>query len=112
MTETEITGETSDGYHTFNELYDHRRTLLAALTKLSPRISWRSKRHFDDENFPMFEGMFVVGMDLPTGQITYHIDDAYEHLFDHVPALFRAKEYDGHSPADVVNRLQKWVFDV
>ena len=36
------TGETSDGYHTFNELYRYRTELFAALCNLFPGRAWKS----------------------------------------------------------------------
>jgi hypothetical protein len=61
----------SDGFHTFDELYDHRRALTAALCRAMGFSSWRSKQHHPDGD-PMFDGYFIVGINLPTGTITYH----------------------------------------
>lgn len=103
-------GEVSDGYHTFNELYAHRTVLFAALVNTLARNgwedqTWKSEQHHDPD-FPMFDGMFIVGMCLPDGrQLTYHCDVDYWDLF-HVKELERAPEFDGHSPADVVERLK------
>jgi hypothetical protein len=105
---SEVAGSTSDGYHTFDELYEHRMVLTAALMKAHPDISWRSKRHSEDGD-PMFDGFFVVGMDLPTGQITYHYKLEHWHLFDFLPHRKYAPKWDGHSPADVVIRLRDFV---
>jgi hypothetical protein len=66
----EVNGNTSDGYHTFNELYEHRIALFIALVLCNPLISWRSKLHDDGTSF---EGWFIAGMHLPTGDITYHL---------------------------------------
>lgn len=98
----------SDGYHTFKELYDHRMALTAALCKVLPNdMSWRSKNHAADGE-PMFEGFFIVGVELPTGIITYHYKLEHWHLFDHVITWGAAPKWDGHTPADVVNRLKQW----
>ena len=67
---TEDKGNISDGYHTFNELYDHRCHLYIALMKTNIEISWRSKKHFDGECYPNW---FIAGMNLPSGPITYHL---------------------------------------
>ena len=40
-------GEVSDGYHTFNELYEHRHALFLALMKAYPQWSWYSGKHHD-----------------------------------------------------------------
>jgi hypothetical protein len=100
--------EVSDGYHTFGELYDHRRALFAALTRAYPELSWRSKQHHPDDD-PMFEGgYFIVGMHLPTGQISYHYKLPHWDDYDVVPELDHAPKWDGHNASDVVDRLLNW----
>ena len=42
-----VDGNTSDGYHTFNELYYHRTVLFAVICNLNKDISWKSKKHKD-----------------------------------------------------------------
>ncbi len=32
------------------------------ICNLLPEISWKSKKHFDEENDPMFNDSFIVGM--------------------------------------------------
>lgn len=100
-------GEVSDGYHTFDELYHHRMALTAALCKLMPDKAWRSLKHAENGD-PMFEGFFVVGIDLPEGQISYHYKLEEWPLFDHVNTLENAPVWDGHTPADVVGRLESF----
>jgi hypothetical protein len=100
-------GEVSDGYHTFNELYEHRVTLFIALMKSHPELSWRANNHDDGT---MFDGWFVVGMHLPTGDIAYHLPiDKWEALDGYgIATSNKALAWDGHTPADVVERLTKW----
>lgn len=107
MTTTEITGETSDGYHTFNELYEHRLALTVALVRQSPALSWRSRHHHVGGD-PMFDGHFIVGVDLPTGTITYHYAIEHWDLFDAARTLDNAPAWDGALPADTVARLLAW----
>ena len=57
-----ITGETSDGYHTFNELYHHRAVLFSVIVANYPDRAWKSKKHHDGT---MYDGMFIVGIDTP-----------------------------------------------
>lgn len=96
-----ITGETSDGYHTFNELYEHRHALfrLACLNY----DGWKSKLHDDGT---MFDGWFIAGVETPDGQVTYHLPIALWDSFA-VKIYVRAPKWDGHTSSDVVNRLAK-----
>lgn len=103
-----VTGETSDGYHTFNELYEHRMVLTAALMRSHPDLSWKSRHHHVGGD-PMFEGYFIAGMDLPTGTITYHYQLKHWQLFPGVRVLPHAPEWDGATPADTIERLKSWI---
>lgn len=99
-------GEVSDGYHTFNELYEHRVALFILVMSLMPEKSWRSEFHADSTRF---EGWFVAGLDTPFGQITYHLpmnvwDDP---ALDGIKKLSTGPEFDGHTSSDVLDRLAK-----
>lgn len=99
-------GSASDGYHTFNELYEHRRALTAALAVIGSinGDSWRSKQHHPEDG-PMFDGSFIVGIELPAGTISYHYPLSAWDEFDGVPEVESAPEWDGHTAQDVVARL-------
>lgn len=95
----------SDGYHSFQDLYDHRKAAFVALTKSFSSTCWRSKLHFDGT---MHEGYFIVGIGEEAGeQITYHYEMKHWELFDHCPEITQAPEFDGHTAEDVVERLLK-----
>ena len=100
-------GDISDGYHTYNELYEHRAVLFANVCNAYPHLAWKSHNH-DDPNFPMFDGMFIVGIETPDGQATYHYDLKWWDLF-HVKVLDRAPVFDGHTPNDVIERLKSLI---
>lgn len=101
------TGEVSDSFHSFNQLYAHRCCLYAALMKAFPDLSWKSKKHYDGSEF---DGWFIAGMDLPTGNISYHlpIEQFWEKL-SYVQELEVGKEWDGHTSDDVVIRILNWI---
>ena len=101
-------GNISDGYHSFNELYEHRHTLFIALMKSHPEISWRANNHDDGSNYP---GWFIAGMHLPTGDISYHMPNSLWEKLDgkRIPTSLRAPKWDGHTSDDVVPRLSKWI---
>jgi hypothetical protein len=103
-----VTGQTSDGYHTFDELYVHRALLLMALMREHPELSWFAPCHHDGSAIP---GFFIAGMNLSTGQITYHIEDRWLPLVRSLTLneRVRAPEWDGHTAEDVVNRLMGWL---
>lgn len=97
-----ITGETSDGYHTFNELYHHRAVLFSVIVRDHQELAWKSKLHHDGT---MYDGMFIVGINTPKGQATYHYDiDPYWEMFD-CKELERAPEWDGHTPDQAIERI-------
>lgn len=107
-----VPGKTSDGYHTFDELYQHRCLLFAALMKAYPVHSWRSKLHDDGTEL---DGWFIAGIYLPiaipeVGQvITYHLPLEMWELLEGIPTLDRAPKWDGHTSQDVVDRLRSFV---
>lgn len=95
-------GNISDGYHTFNELYHHRAVLFSVICSQFKSKAWKSKFHDDGT---MYDGMFIVGIDTPNGQATYHYDiDPYWDMYN-VPELTRAPKWDGHTPSDAIERI-------
>ena len=104
-----VTENTSDGYHTFKELYEFRVVYNAALfnewalqNKYEVHKSWL---HHDGE-LCFGGGWFIVSAMLPTGQISNHYSSEYWDLFK-IPetetALF---PFDGHTSQDVLNKLK------
>ena len=99
---TEINGDTSDGYHTFNELYHHRAVLFSVIVRDHSKRAWKARKHHDGT---MYDGMFIVGIETPDGQATYHYDlDPYWDMFDCEEREF-APEWDGHTPDEAIARI-------
>lgn len=96
-----VDGETSDGYHTFNELYHHRAVLFSVIVAHHPELSWKSKHHHDGT---MYDGMFIVGINTPHGQATYHYDLPYWDMFK-CQEVEHAPEWDGHTAAQAIERI-------
>lgn len=104
---------TCDGYHTFDELYEHRIVLYMALARklvkewVEPRNSgvWCSTKHYDNSTF---DGWFILGIGKETGkQITYHIPDKYwNEACEFAELLPHAPEWDKHTSDDVIKRIQ------
>lgn len=102
------TGQVSDGYHTFDELYAHRCLLLIALMRAHPALAWRARAHADGARQP---GWWAGGLHLPTGDISYHLPDRLWPLLDGTPVatLEQAPQWDGHTSPDVLARLERWL---
>ena len=99
-------GETSDGYHTFNELYEHRHWLLLCLMKARPKVAWASKCHADGTKLG---GWFVAGLELAGGKhITYHLPDRLWPAMEHIGVVTtEPPEWDGHMSKEVLRRLER-----
>ena len=111
----------SDGYHTMEELYEHRIALFAALINIVSGIesgverreipgewligmAWKSRLHSDGT---MFEGgYFIAGINFGEEQISYHMKEKWWDKFE-CQELERAPKYDGHTSKDVIERLFK-----
>lgn len=127
--------ELSDGYHTYDELYEFRKMYNAALFN-----EWASRwknlqQHKDSANLEMRNaaimatskynvhkswkhndgelcfggGWFIVSAMLPTGLISNHYKAEDWDLFK-VPEVKKALyEFDGHTPQDVLVRLKNLI---
>mgnify|MGYP003423119983 CR=1 FL=1 len=92
---------TSDGYHTFEELYNHRCLLFSVICNTYKERAWKSKLHDDST---MFDNYFIVGINTDDGQFTYHYHlDNWDHF--NVKELEHAPKYDGHTSDDIVRLL-------
>jgi len=99
------TGDLSDGYHTFNQLYYQRCILFASLVRLNKDKSWKSFKHSDGKYcFDSNGEWFIVGIDTPIGSYTYHYEKKYWDLFE-CQELECGKEWDGHTEEDVTRLL-------
>ncbi len=102
--------ETHDGFHSFKELYEHRKLLSAIAFKYAKDKGWkvwRSKRHYG-ENEDMWDGKwFIVGVTRPDGkQYSYHYKIEDWNLFDFAETLSNSPEWDGHQPNDIDRLLE------
>ncbi len=99
--------QVSDGYHTFDELYEHRNLLFVALMRSYPALAWRARSHEDGAGF---EGWFIAGMHLPTGDSSYHLPESLWLMLDGrgITTTDTAPAWDGHTAKDVIERLRAW----
>jgi hypothetical protein len=100
---------TSDGYHTFKELYEFRMLYHACfVNSLNGKYDvHKSIRHSDGE-LCFGGGWFTVVCELPTGQISNHYKLEYWEFFN-IPSKPVANKYDGHTSKDVIERLEKFL---
>jgi len=109
---TTIDENTSDGYHTFKELYEFRLLYNAALfnefTKQGLYNVQKSIRHCDGE-LCFGGGWFVVICKLPTGQITNHYELEHWNKFKCPDFEKPTIEFDGHNANDVATRLAEFL---
>ena len=104
----EVNGSTSDGHHTFDELYKYRMLYHAHaahgwLAAGFPVV--KSWRHSDGERC-FGGGWFIVTAELPTGQVSNHYKAEHWDLFQ-VPWKTWPPEYDGHTPHQAAERLRE-----
>lgn len=102
-------GDCSDGYHTFNELYEFRKVYNAALFN-----EWAKQKKYDvHKSIKHYEGnecfgggWFIVVAMLPDGLISNHYEMKDWSLFD-IPEYEKSLfPFDGHSASDVLFRLK------
>lgn len=92
-------GDLSDGYHTFNQLYHQRAMLFATIVNQNSDKAWKTHKHEDGE--PCFGGgWFLVTIDTPQGAYGYHYEDKYWDIFK-CKELEKAKHWDGYTEEDV-----------
>ena len=110
-TPSDTRGGYSDGFHTFNELYEFRKAFNAALfnewAKQGIHDTHKSWKHADGKDcFSENSGWFIVVAVLPTGQISNHYPAKDWHDFK-IEETEKAKyEFDGHTPANVLERIK------
>ena len=96
------------------ELYDFRLTYNALLfnewAENQKYEVYKSRRHSDGEL--CFDGeYFIVVANLPTGQVTNHYHIRHWDMFK-INEYEKVKEdFDGHTPSDVIERLQQVIDD-
>jgi len=104
---SDITGNTSDGYHTFDELYQFRMLynahLFNAWARLGVYDAHKSWKHSDGE-LCFGGGWFIVSATLPDGLISNHYEAQHWDLF-RIPEQEIPAEFDGHTSQDVSDRL-------
>lgn len=107
----------SDGYHTFEELYNFRLALCANLFRLWHWTEvWdessaldvydvhKSKLHHDGEKPFGSDDWFIIMAETVHGQISFHYQMKDWDLFQ-ITEKEKANEWDGHTPRVALQRL-------
>ena len=81
--------------------YAERDKLVCALSKLFPSSL---ERHPDTDTTWENDWRWIVFIDLPSGQATWHIHDSELGMFDHLPR-FTGRKWDGHTTPEKYERL-------
>lgn len=95
------TGQISDTYYTFEELYYHQMILFSVICNNNKDLAWKSLRNRDGTNH---EDCFIVGIETKLGDYTYQFKKEYWKHFE-LKELDYALEYDGHKPKDITRLL-------
>lgn len=109
---SDVRGQISDGYHTFDELYDYRMLYNAMLFNewYKNRQYYVHKALYHNDGTLCFNGnYFIVVALLPTGQISNHYPMKYWDMFNIINTGKALFEYDGHTPQDVHDRLVEFI---
>lgn len=111
----------SDGYHTFDELYDFRMLYNALLFNqwaiqdkkdqddgiVPQHAAHKSWKHFEGEDC-FGGGWFIVVAYVGGKQISNHYKAEHWDLFK-LPVEPRADKWDGHTPQDVADRMRQYL---
>lgn len=96
----------SDGYHTFGELYEHRIELWITLCRT---YAEEFSNGYDVWKTNIKDGWFILGINKEKGeQMTYHLPESKWKETEFAEVLESdGYEFDGHTSADVLERLKQ-----
>ncbi len=100
-----VDGEISDGYHTFDELYDHRCLLYLTWLVQEQRLGSERRVYFVRNHYPNWDLLVAYIND---EQVSYHIRIYYRDILEkHFKEVDEKEhEFDGYTPEDVADRLR------
>lgn len=102
-----VNGDISDGYHTFEELYDHRVALYLALCKMT---GWPAYFKIDKDNWnqdEVWKNWICLFLETPEGQISYHVPYGYYEMIQTFAKESPDHKWDNHTSSDVLYRILK-----
>lgn len=99
--------DVSDGYHTIEELYQHRILLFLSMCLYTPFICFYKL----DPNIPDWVIVYIY-LKPEEGQISYHIPIKYLPVIKEFAIEDQDHKWDGHTSTDVLNRLEDLIANV
>jgi hypothetical protein len=87
-----------------NEAYAERNRLVAFVSKLFPASL---ERHPEDDKYWEDDWRWIVFIDLPTGQVSWHIHDSELPMFDHLQRQ-TGRIWDGHTNDQKYARMAEY----
>lgn len=88
----------------FKSEYERRITVLKLLCNKYSDICFKTKKHFDEENDPMFDGNFMIVINTPLGCTTYHLKIEYFDEFD-IPEIEHGPKYENYTTQEALYRI-------
>lgn len=90
---TSAPGSANDGYHSFDEMYQHRYLLFLMLVQIGQYPAYKGA---------VEDGYFVGGILIDDQQVAYHLPESLWRAF---PATIEQPEWDGHTPNHALCRI-------
>lgn len=91
-----VGNDLSDGYHTFDELYEHRVILYLSICVLNKEKCFYKKD---------YDSWFCVYLETDHGQISYHVPNKYLSIAEKHFTYSPNHKFDGHTSEKVLDRL-------
>lgn len=91
-----VGNDISDGYHTFDELYEHRVILYLSLC-----MSKKEKCYYKKD----YEKWFCIYLETDHGQVSYHVPNKFLGIAEKNFTYSPDHKFDGHTSSDVIARL-------
>lgn len=104
----------SDGYHTFDELYEHRCLLFIAwmVSDGCPGRAYWVRDHFEGWDLLVCEKDHYINKFNNPEQISYHVPSKHRRLYGSLEErAAKEHQWDGHTSQDVLERIANWIGD-
>lgn len=95
-------------FDSFRYYYAQKQEYFMNICNQYPKLAWKTKKHFDEENDPMFDGDFLAGINTTRGVACFHFKITEWDKFE-IPEILHGPKYDGYSSKEVLLRLASLV---